>query len=72
MALPIWCGGMKTSPANFDFRAAVERLCIRDHKPEAVAVHGETSGDEVLVRGSLRQSVAVGIHRDQGAALTSL
>ena len=72
MAVPIWCGGMKMSPASFDLSGRAQRFGIGDDEAEAVAVHGEASGDEVLVGGGLRECVAVGVDCDECAAFHQL
>ncbi len=49
---------------EFGFEWA-ERFGIGDNEAESVAVHGEASGDEVLVGGGLRELVMVGVDGDQ-------
>ena len=49
-----------------------ERFGIGNDEAEAVAVHGEASGDEVLVGGCLWELEAVGVDRDELAALDQL
>jgi len=46
------------------FHRRTQRTCIGDNEAEAVAVHGEASGDEILfilVGRGVRQGVAIGV-----------
>ena len=51
-----------------------QRTCVGDDESEAIAVHGEATGDQALiiflvsaalVRSGLRQSVAIGVELNQ-------
>ncbi len=49
-----------------------ERFGVGNDEAEAVAVHGEASGDEIFVGGGLRERVAVGVEGDELPALDQL
>ena len=49
------------------FKRRTQRTRVGDDEAKAVAVHAEASNDKVLVRGGLRQGVAIGIKLNQFA-----
>ena len=56
---------------EFGFQLA-QRFGIGDDEAESVAVHAETSGDEVFVGGGLRKLITVGVDCNQLAAFDQL
>ncbi len=47
------------------FQRRTSRGNLRNHKPEAVAVHSESADDQVLVRSRLRNRIPVGVNLKQ-------
>ena len=64
-------GGDEDVAAELGFQLA-ERFEIGDDEAEAIAMHAEAPGNQVFVRGGLRELVAVGVDRDELAALNQL
>src|SRR5579862_5310270 len=57
---------------QFRSQRGVQRFCVGDNEAESVAVHGEASGDEVLVGGGLRKRIAVGVDGNQRTSFNQL
>ena len=54
------------------FQGGAQRFGVGDDEAEAVAVHGETPGNEILVGGGLGEGIAVGVDWNELAGFDEL